>query len=159
MTEQGRAVVDGARAAAEGLGHAYVGTEHMLLALTRTPCAARRILETLGVTEERVHAKVVDLIGVGASAGAPTPAAAVPLPLTPPTQRVMDRSRVEAEQLGHAHTDAEHLLLALAHDPSGAVLLSELGVDEHDVVDAITRHHHPAPASDPTATPPLRTTG
>jgi ATP-dependent Clp protease ATP-binding subunit ClpA len=130
----------------------------MLLALTRTPCAARRVLETLGITEERVHAKVVELIGLGASAGAPTPAA-LPLPLTAPTQRVMDRSRVEAEQLGHAHTDADHLLLALAHDPSGAALLSELGVDEHDVVEAIARHHHPAPASDPTSPAPLRTTG
>ena len=90
MTEQGRAVIDGAHIAAAGLGHAYVGTEHMLLALTRTPCAARPILESLGLSEQRVHAKVVELIGVGAAAGASTPAA-VSLPLATPAQRVLDR--------------------------------------------------------------------
>ena len=157
LTEQGRAVIDGAHTAAAGLGHAYVGTEHMLLALTRTPCAARRILESLGLSEQRVHAKVVELIGVGAAAGASTPAA-VSLPLATPAQRVLDRSHAEAKDLGHATTDAEHILLALAHDPSGAALLSELGVDQREVEAAIARHHRTTPSPEPSP-PAAVTTG
>jgi ATP-dependent Clp protease ATP-binding subunit ClpA len=156
MTEQGRAVIDGAHVAAQRLGHDYVGTEHVLLALTRTPCAARRILESLGLSEQRVHAKVVELIGVGTPSATP---AAVPTALTAPAQRVLDRSHTEARDLGHAHTDAEHILLALAHDPSGAALLSELGVDEGDVQAAIARHHQARPAPEPPPPAALRTTG
>jgi ATP-dependent Clp protease ATP-binding subunit ClpA len=75
LTEQGRAVIDGAHTAAASFGSAYVGTEHVLLALTRTPCAARRILESLGVDEGDVQAAIARHHHATRASEPPSPAA------------------------------------------------------------------------------------
>ncbi|MGW4645278.1 Clp protease N-terminal domain-containing protein [Kitasatospora sp. NPDC004289] len=50
---------------------------------------------------------------------------------TVPARQVVVRARAEAEELGHAYTGTEHLLLGMLADPSdpAAALLVELGLD------------------------------
>ncbi len=51
-------------AEAQTLGHAYVGTEHLLLGLIQEgECTAARLLEQAGVEGDRVRAEVVGLLG------------------------------------------------------------------------------------------------
>jgi ATP-dependent Clp protease ATP-binding subunit ClpA len=63
MVEQ---LLDDAIAIADRSGHAMVGTEHVLLAMTRQSgnSFARRLLDEVGVTAE-VRARIEDSIGSG----------------------------------------------------------------------------------------------
>lgn len=115
MTDQGRAVLAGAQAAAQGYNHGYVGTEHILLALLRTPCAAATILRSFGITEAQVDAKVMELIGMGSATTAPE----ARLPFAAEGRRVVERSGDEADRLGQDDVDVEHILLALLNEPDG----------------------------------------
>lgn len=61
FTPKAKSVIEGALAEALTLGHNYIGTEHLLLALFRVPDGlAATILDELGVTHERVRADVVE---------------------------------------------------------------------------------------------------
>jgi ATP-dependent Clp protease ATP-binding subunit ClpA len=56
---EGKEVIDQARRASHDLGHDWVGTEHMLLALIRVEEGlAARILRTLGFTPDELHETV-----------------------------------------------------------------------------------------------------
>ena len=78
--------------------------------------------------------------------------------LTEQGRAVIDGAHTAAAGLGHAYVGTEHMLLALAHDPSGAALLSELGVDQREVEAAIARHHRTTPSPEPSP-PAAVTTG
>ena len=55
-----------AQAAAEELGHSYVGSEHLLLGLLREEeNAARRALQEQAVTGEKVRDVIVEIVGSG----------------------------------------------------------------------------------------------
>ncbi|HEX4905703.1 MAG TPA: Clp protease N-terminal domain-containing protein [Acidimicrobiales bacterium] len=61
FTPKAKQVIEGALAEALTLGHNYVGTEHLLLALYRVPDGlAATILGGLGITHERVRADIID---------------------------------------------------------------------------------------------------
>lgn len=51
MTDHAVRVIDGARKVADTLGHSYVGTEHLLLALVIDDGIASGILKRHGLTE------------------------------------------------------------------------------------------------------------
>ncbi|HZY57705.1 MAG TPA: Clp protease N-terminal domain-containing protein, partial [Rubrobacteraceae bacterium] len=64
FTHSGRRVVTLADEEARGLGHKYVGTEHLLLGLLREQeGVAVRALEALGVVPDRVRERVVHTVG------------------------------------------------------------------------------------------------
>jgi ATP-dependent Clp protease ATP-binding subunit ClpA len=64
FTIPAREVVLAARAEAQSLGHDYIGTEHLLLALLRPEAGvASSVLERAGVTAQGVRADVVRLLG------------------------------------------------------------------------------------------------
>jgi len=64
FTDAARAAVVGAQAEARALGHGWIGTEHLLLAVVQDPDrpVARR-LAGLGLTHDRLHAEVVTTLG------------------------------------------------------------------------------------------------
>jgi len=117
--------VDEARA----LGHRYLGTEHLLMALL-TPDAglAASALERLGVSHECVEARVVELIGRGEHSGAS-------LGITPRTKRTLEAARRESKRAGHRCPEPEHVLLALYAVSQGvaADILAEAGASEDAV--------------------------
>ncbi len=66
FTNEARDVVVHAQAEAVGLGHGYIGTEHLLLALLDPGAGtAYSVLSTAGVDRQRVRAAIVRIIGTG----------------------------------------------------------------------------------------------
>jgi ATP-dependent Clp protease ATP-binding subunit ClpA len=65
FTSDARAVVMGAREAAAGLGHNFIGCEHLLLALAATDGEVGTVLRDQGVTPERVRTETLRLVGAG----------------------------------------------------------------------------------------------
>jgi hypothetical protein len=54
FTRNATAAVAAARSAADGLGHGYVGTEHLLMGLDRVDGVAKEVLEQAGLTADLV---------------------------------------------------------------------------------------------------------
>jgi ATP-dependent Clp protease ATP-binding subunit ClpA len=64
FTDSARAAVVGAQTEARALGHGWIGTEHLLLAVVRDPDRpVARQLAGLGLTHDRLHAEVVATLG------------------------------------------------------------------------------------------------
>ena len=149
-----------------GLGHNYIGTEHILLGLVAlNDGVAERILLDLGAGPDKVRSEVIrTLSSVGAlsrprndSPQAPPgpprsgfdewirvgPGAGARRLLTVAAGRALDDGRSEIE--------ARDVLLALTRDEKIAPLLAELGVDEATVLEALARRRGNRP---PRQTPP-----
>jgi hypothetical protein len=112
---------------ASRLGHRYVGTEHLLLALCceRAGLAAS-CLARLSISREGVEARVLEFIGRGEN---PPDSA---LGITPRTKRVFEQARRQSRRLGHRCPQPEHLLLALysVHNGVAADILAGFGASE-----------------------------
>ena len=66
FTDRARRVIVLAQEEASGLGHHYIGTEHLLLGLiTEATAVATRALEALGVTAEAARRRVGEITGRG----------------------------------------------------------------------------------------------
>ncbi len=57
---------------ARSIGHHYIGTEHLLLALTRSDGTVKFVFDKLGLTAEQVRKQVRRILDEGASSSAPT---------------------------------------------------------------------------------------
>jgi ATP-dependent Clp protease ATP-binding subunit ClpC len=126
FTERAQRALVYAQEEARGLGHNYVGTEHLLLGLLREgEGLASRILGELGVDSGKVKSQVEALVGRGNFSYSEG------FGYTPRTKRVMELSFYEARNLGHNYVGTEHLLLALIREGEGvaARILKDLGVD------------------------------
>ena len=71
FTEKAEGAIEQARLAAFGLGHSYVGTEHLLLGIVREKAGlGARILRDRGISEHSLKAAVSRQSGTG-EPGAP----------------------------------------------------------------------------------------
>jgi hypothetical protein len=108
FNEPARAVVARALEDARAFGHRYLGTEHLLLAVSAEPGLAGTALGELGVDERTVRRAIERMIGRGRSGDGT-------LGITPRTKRVFETAVKEAKRLGSQRcANSEHLLLALA---------------------------------------------
>jgi len=110
---------------AERLNHSYIGTEHLLIGLTREKEGlAYSILVELGARPERVREAVERLVGRGESR--PT----TKLTLTPRSRRVLELAVEEARRMEYSQVDTEHLLLGLVREGQGVAvdILRSLGI-------------------------------
>jgi ATP-dependent Clp protease ATP-binding subunit ClpA len=108
FTEQARQVIVLAQEEARLLNHNYIGTEHLLLGLLREEEGLpARVLESLGVTVERVRAEVVAVVGSGAEVTSGQ------IPFTPRAKKVLELALREGVDLGHNYLGTEHVLLGL----------------------------------------------
>ncbi len=126
FNDPAREVVARALAEARGFGHRYLGTEHLLLALTSDSGLAGATLADLGVTGRAVRDAIERIIGRGRSSESST------LGITPRTKRVLEAAVREPKRAGRQRcADPEHLLLALAaSDGVARDILVELGAGE-----------------------------
>jgi ATP-dependent Clp protease ATP-binding subunit ClpA len=107
FTERARQVVVLAQEEARTLKHNYIGTEHILLGLLREEeVLAARVLESLGITVERVRAQVVRIVGSGEEVTSGV------IPFTPRGKKVLELAVREALSLGHNDMGTEHSCLA-----------------------------------------------
>jgi ATP-dependent Clp protease ATP-binding subunit ClpA len=116
FTERARQVVVLAQeeARSPALKHPYIGTEHILLGLLREEQGlAAQVLESLGITVERVREQVVRIVG----AGEDLPTGQVPF--TPRAKKVLELALREAQSLGHNYIATEHILLGLIRESDG----------------------------------------
>ena len=95
---------------ARELGHSYVGTEHLLLALSQEAGSAGRILRAAGLEEQCLRSMIL----AGAGLGSRT--LFLPQGLTPRARRAVHQAGVEATRLKTGGVMPEHLLLALMRD-------------------------------------------
>jgi Clp amino terminal domain, pathogenicity island component len=108
------------------LGHASVGTEHLLLGLLGEPDSlGARALVAAGVPLDGLRAEVERTVdrGPGAPAGH--------LPFQPRSKKVLELALREALQLGCNYIGTEHILLGLVREAEGvaAQVLVGRGVD------------------------------
>ncbi len=123
-----------AQAAAEELGHSYVGSEHLLLGLLREEAgAAHRCLAEQSVTVERARAAVIDIVGTGLAGLAP------PQGLTPRAKRVIENAVGESGRTGGGYVGTEHLLLGILRENGTMAMrvLDTIGADPRKLQTAL----------------------
>lgn len=108
------------------LGHSYVGSEHLLLALARqshTP--AGQLLNSRGLNATTLQAVIAGQCGTGRPGTAPAQG------LTPRCRKIIEHAAREASRMGHKHIGPEHLLLGLLQEGTGsaASVLVKRGID------------------------------
>lgn len=127
LTTQAQATLAYAKRLAKRLGHNYVGTEHLLVGLTRqADSLSAKVLQRLGVTEKNLIDLIEELI---------SPNGYVTVAEwdgnTPKLEQVMLQAEQEAISCGMDKIGTEHLLLALVRmqDTAGARILTSLSVE------------------------------
>ena len=142
FTERARQVVILAQEEARGLGHGYIGTEHVLLGLIREEEGiAARILEA-----HDVHLLAVkDFIQARVHVPTEMPEhlkGTSQIPFTPRSKQLMEIALREALALGHNYIGTEHLFLALIRDHEGMgmkILIEEYGLTWKVIKDEVIR--------------------
>lgn len=132
-----------ARAAEEArrFGDPYVGTDHVLLALTAIEAAAaRRVFAELEVDGERLTARMTFIRGRSPSADAN---GEIEMGYSPRLQRVLAAAAKDAGKRGHAEIGTLHLLAGLLREKEGLAvfLLESPGVGLERAGGAIARAH------------------
>jgi ATP-dependent Clp protease ATP-binding subunit ClpC len=137
FTERARRVLQLAQEEAKRLGHDYLGTEHILLALVREgEGVAAEVLNNLGVSLESIRIEVekqvpagTDMLTIG------------DVPFTPHSKKVLELAVEEARALHHNYIGTEHLLLGLIREGEsvGAKVLTALGVNLDQVRDGVIK--------------------
>jgi len=126
FTERARNVLTLAQAAAAELGHGYVGSEHILLALAREGSGvAAKVLRESGLDSRLILDLIEKNIGRGRQGDIP------PQGLTPRAKRIIELAVMEANRLGHNYIGTEHLLMGILreYECSAARLIMATGVD------------------------------
>ena len=101
-------VIQQAGRKARDLGHSYVGSSHLLLALAREPGISGQVLRSSGLNPELTEAMVQLLYGIG------TPDLPLPQGLTGEARAILRRSAQEAKAQGCREIQPHHLLMAMA---------------------------------------------
>ena len=109
-TEGSRALLLFAAKEARQLGHSYVGSAHLLLAMSQSPDLAGQLLRAAGVDGPLTRQMAAVLYGRGA-AGLPLPQG-----FSPQARRILRCARDEARALGSRGVDTVHILLALLRE-------------------------------------------
>ena len=135
LTASTRMVLDSAKAEARALNHRYVGTEHILLGLSREADGPAGSLLSTRVSLEALRTQVEKFISRGES----TPDG--PLPFTFRAAKVLDLARREAEMLGQSNITPEHLLLGILREGTGVAtqVLIRLHIDLRTVQAEVSR--------------------
>ena len=117
-------LIQNAARKARGLGHSYVGSVHLLLAMAWEPGGPGMVLRQLGVDPELTEAMAQLLYGTG------TPDLPLPQGLTQEAREILRLAAREARQQNCREIQPQHLLLAMARqrDCAAGELLQLNGV-------------------------------
>ena len=114
---------------ARRLGHSYVGSEHILLAMTQSPGGPAQILAGEGLDSRLTGSMTKALYGIGTER--------LPLPqgLTPDFRRILRGAGAEAKRLGAGAVRDLHILLSLLRrEKTAAAELLQIANVDRDVV-------------------------
>lgn len=133
FTDDAQRVLSLAQEAALELGHDYVGTEHVLIGLTKVKNGvAAKALEELGLVTEDIFEAVEEHVGRGNKK-------ATSIYMTPRVKHVLELAIQVANHMNHNYVGTEHILLGLLSDGSGVAvaILRAMNIRCNDVVEAI----------------------
>ena len=134
LTVKSQEALAAAQSVAGERGHASVGPLHLLDALLKQEGGlAGSLLERVGVRADRVASVVASELG-----RLPSQSAQAGVSLAPSLQAVLNRAEAAARGMSDEYVSVEHLLMALAEEPSAArEVLNTLGVDKDGLVAAM----------------------
>ena len=135
FTDDAQRVLSFAQEAALELGHDYVGTEHVLIGLTKVKNGvAAKALEELGIVTEYIFEAVENQVGRGNKK-------ATSIYMTPRVKNVLELAVQVANRMNHNYVGTEHILLGLLSDGGGVAvgILRAMNIRTDDIVEAI-RH-------------------
>lgn len=113
FTKKSLRIIEEAVSAASELGHTYVGSEHILLAMADigTTEAADLLIEN-GIAYDDLYSAIVELVGQG------TPSVLDQRYFTTATKRILESSYRIAAEDGRKQASPEHILAAILKEPS-----------------------------------------
>lgn len=135
FTDDAQRVLSFAQEAALELGHDYVGTEHVLIGLTKVKSGvAAKALEELGIVTEDIFEAVEEHVGRGNKK-------ATSIYMTPRVKHVLELAIQVANRMNHNYVGTEHILLGLISDGGGVAvgILRAMNIRTDDIVESI-RH-------------------
>ena len=135
FTDDAQRVLSFAQEAALELGHDYVGTEHVLIGLTKVKNGvAAKALEELDIVTEDIFEAVEEQVGRGNKK-------ATSIYMTPRVKHVLELAVQVANRMNHNYVGTEHILLGLLSDGGGVAvgILRAMNIRTDDIVEAI-RH-------------------
>ncbi len=126
FSERSARVFVTAQEEAKDLGHSYVGTEHILLAILKlNDKPLSNILEKYGLTYARVKNEVISIVGMGMRGFIMSPQ------MTPRARKVTELAYEEAKMTGEDKIEPEHLFLGILREGEGIAIhiLKKLNVN------------------------------
>jgi ATP-dependent Clp protease ATP-binding subunit ClpC len=150
FTERARRCIVLAQEVAQSLGHAHIGTEHILLGILEEgdSLGAQAFIEH-GLTTSRVRKEIELIVGVAAHPHAQE------FVFSPRAKRTIEFAFEEARQLGHSYIGAEHLALALTRDGEGVAgrLILNLADEPRTIRETILKKIGDEKSDDDVSTP------
>ncbi len=134
FTEKAANALNLAMKSAGGMGHNYIGSEHILLGLLKEKTGvAAKVLEASGVSAEQIENIIVQLVGRG------EPYDISAEDLTPRGKRIIELAYLEARNMGQNYIGTEHLLMGLLREGDSVAvrILAELGCDPRELYERI----------------------
>ena len=135
FTERSKRVIQIAHREALRLGHAFIGTEHLMVGLiTEESSLAALALHEAGLAADDVARKILEL----RPPAAPYPQA-IDLPLSERARKVLNSAVHIAHELHSGYVGTEHLLLGVLSLPDcvACQALQSLGMDVEDLKDSL----------------------
>ena len=133
FTQRAKTAIDLGVESAKGFGHKIVGTEHLLLGLLKeNDGIAAKVLNKLGITEEVLENKIIEIEGKNDSIISD-------VTLSPRSKQILELSGAFANKLKTNYIGTEHILLALAQEGEGLAMriLASMNIDARDIAESI----------------------
>ncbi len=130
FTEKANKALNTSISVAENFGHTYIGSEHILIGLLyETDSVASNILNTHGITAEKIEEMLVNIVGKGMKSRLS------PENFTPRAKHILELSVACARSLNSQIVGTEHLLLSVLNEGENYAtrFIKELGVNKHDI--------------------------
>ncbi len=135
FTQKANDALNSAITSAENLGHAYVGSEHILLGLlAESGGMAYTALKAKKISYGDVESIIKSSIGIG------SPTVLSPNDFTPRAKNIIDTAILQGRSMGHSYIGTEHILMGIIREGSGAAteILSRLGVQPQELLNDLT---------------------
>jgi ATP-dependent Clp protease ATP-binding subunit ClpC len=126
LTQRARKAIFLAQEEAERLGYAHVGSEHLLLALTREEdCVAAMMLDRMGIDSGTLRAGIMAQLSRGSDH------LGEDIQLAADAKHAIDFAFNEVKLLKDDWVGTEHLLIGLVHEAGGLAskVLADMGID------------------------------
>ncbi len=134
FTEKAEIALNNAETIAENLGHRYIGTEHLLCALSEDALSCSSILlNKSGINRQRIY----EILSKNSSSNAKSEL--TPKDLTPKFRKILENSYKIALRHTAYRIGTEHILLALIEEKDSMAhkIIQEIGVDIYSLRDEV----------------------